>query len=108
MIKENETNLKKLEGLVNVIARNVAEIKDEMATKKDIVDIRAEMATKKDLADLEMAMKDNLYAVERRLSAKIETVDEKVDLLEEIDVRDIQRRVTVLEKNVKVLKHKHA
>ena len=61
-------------------------------------------ATKDDIKSLEFKIEDT----ERRLSAKIDAVDEKVDVLEEVDVRNLQRRVYVLEKDVKQIKHKHA
>ena len=77
-----------MEGLVNVVARNVADIKDNMVTKEEL--------------------RSELGSTERRLTAKIESVDEKLDTLEEIDIRDIQRRVFVLEKDVKQIKHKNA
>ncbi|OGN13330.1 MAG: hypothetical protein A3J47_03695 [Candidatus Yanofskybacteria bacterium RIFCSPHIGHO2_02_FULL_43_22] len=88
MIKNKKTTLEKLEGLVNVVARNVADIKDNMVTKEEL--------------------RSELGSTERRLTAKIESVDEKLDTLEEIDIRDIQRRVFVLEKDVKQIKHKNA
>ena len=93
MVKNGKTTLEKLEGLINIVARNIADIKSNMATKDDL----KAFATKIDLEDME-----------RRLLAKIEAVDEKVDGLEEIDIRDLQRRVFVLEKDVKYIKHKHA
>ena len=80
------------ENLLHIIARNVADIKSNMATKDDL----KAFATKIDLED-----------VERRLSAKIEAVDEKLDTLEEVDVRGLQYRVSVLEKDVKQIKHKN-
>jgi len=83
MAENGKTTLEKLEDLVCIIARNAADIKDNMATK------------------------DDLAATERRLSSKIEAIDEKVDILEEVDVKDLQRRVYVLEKDVKQIKHKH-
>jgi len=92
MAKNGKTTLEKLEGLVGVVARNVADIKENMATKEDIAN---------------MATKDDLAATERRLVAKIETVDEKLDTLEEVDIRNLQQRVFVLEKDVKQIKHKH-
>jgi len=88
VIKNKKTTLEKLEGLVNVVARNVADIKDNMVTKEEL--------------------RSELGSTERRLTAKIESVDEKLDTLEEIDIRDIQRRVFVLEKDVKQIKHKNA
>ena len=87
MIKNKKTTLEKLEGLVNVVARNVADIKDNMVTKEEL--------------------RSELGSTERRLTAKIESVDEKLDTLEEIDIRDIQRRVFVLEKDVKQIKHRN-
>lgn len=92
MVKNKKTTLEKLEGLVNIVAINLAEVKSNMATKDDL----KAFATKIDLEDME-----------RRLSAKIDAVEEKVDALEETDVRDLQKRVYTLEKNVKQLKHKH-
>ena len=68
MVKNGKTTLEKLEGLVGVVARNVADIKDKMATKDDI-------------KGLEFKMEDT----ERRLSTKIDAVDEKLDALEEVD-----------------------
>ena len=64
MVKNGKTTLEKLEGLVGVVARNVADIKDKMATKDDI-------------KGLEFKMEDT----ERRLSTKIDAVDEKLDAL---------------------------
>ncbi|OGN34302.1 MAG: hypothetical protein A3I39_01025 [Candidatus Yanofskybacteria bacterium RIFCSPLOWO2_02_FULL_47_9b] len=117
MSKNSKTTLEKLEGLVNIVAVNVAEIKSE------VVDIKSKMATKKDLeafakktdleafakkTDLEaFAKKTDLEDMERRLSNKIDAIDEKIDNLEEIDVQNIQERVSMLEKDVRVLKHKH-
>lgn len=92
MAKNGKTTLSKLEELLHVVARNLAEVKSTMATKDDL----KAFATKIDLEDME-----------RRLSAKIEAVEEKVDNLEEIDIRNLQRRVFVLEKDVKHIKHKH-
>ena len=92
MIKNGKTTLEKLEGLVGIVARNVADIKDNMATKDDIKGL----ATKMDLED-----------VERRLSAKIDAVEEKVDDLEMGDILDLQGRVSILEKDVKHIKQKH-
>ena len=82
-----------IEKLATIIAKGF----ENTATKDDITRIEEKMATKDDLADLE-----------RKLSAKIEAIDEKTDTLEEVDVRDLQKRVYVLEKDVKHLKHKHA
>lgn len=96
MSKNGKTTLEKLEGLVSVVARNVADIKEKMATKDDLAAVRVEMATKNDLAD-----------TERRLSAKIDAVEEKVDNLEMVDVLNLQGRVSVLEEDVKRLKHKN-
>ncbi|HEY4474338.1 MAG TPA: hypothetical protein VJC06_00210 [Candidatus Paceibacterota bacterium] len=90
MVKNGKTTLEKLEGLVGVVARNVADIKDKMATKDDI-------------KGLEFKMEDT----ERRLSTKIDAVDEKLDALEEVDIRGLQRRVFVLEKDVKQIKHRN-
>ncbi len=90
MIQKRKTTPK--EDLFHIIARNVADIKDNMATKDDL----KAFATKIDLEDME-----------RRLSVKIEAVDEKLDTLEEVDIRNLQRRVYVLEKDVKQIKHKH-
>ncbi|MDP4001682.1 MAG: hypothetical protein Q8P69_01405 [bacterium] len=99
MSKNNKTTLEKLEKLVNVVAINVAEIKAEMATKDDIAAIRFEMATKEDLST-------GLDNLERRLGVKIDRVDEKVDLLEEVDIRGMQGRISALE-DAKKLKQKH-
>ena len=90
MVKNGKTTLEKLEGLVGVVARNVADIKDKMATKDDI-------------KGLEFKMEDT----ERRLSTKIDAVDEKLYALEEVDIRGLQRRVFVLEKDVKQIKHRN-
>ena len=90
MVKNGKTTLEKLEGLVGVVARNVADIKDKMATKDDI-------------KGLEFKMEDT----ERRLSTKIDAVDEKLDALEEVEIRGLQRRVFVLEKDVKQIKHRN-
>ncbi|OGN02243.1 MAG: hypothetical protein A2651_01235 [Candidatus Yanofskybacteria bacterium RIFCSPHIGHO2_01_FULL_42_12] len=78
MIQKRKTTPK--ENTLDIIARNVADIKDKMATKEDL----GAFATKIDLEDME-----------RRLSVKIESVDEKVDALEEVDVRNLERRVFV-------------
>ena len=107
MPKNGKTTLEKLEGLVGVVARNVAEIKDSMATKDDIANMAtkddiANMATKDDIKGLEFKIEDT----ERRLSAKIDLVEEKVDNLEMVDVLNLQGRVSVLEKDVKQIKHK--
>ena len=106
-----------MEGLVSIIARNVAGIKENMATKDDIANMAtkddiANMATKDDIAN--MATKDDVKGLEfkiedteRRLSVKIDAVEEKIDDLEMVDVLNLQGRVAVLEKDVKQIKHKH-
>lgn len=81
-----------IDRLATMVAKGFANIEENMATKEDLKNL----ATKDDLTDLE-----------RKLSAKIEGIDEKVDTLEEVDVRDLQKRVYILEKDVKNLKHKH-
>jgi len=67
----------------------------------------AKTATKEDIKELRFEFKSDLAETERRLSSKIEAIDEKVDTLEEVDVRDLQKRVFVLEKDVKQIKHKN-
>jgi polyhydroxyalkanoate synthesis regulator phasin len=67
----------------------------------------ANTATKDDIKELRSELKADLANVERRLIAKIEVIDEKVDTLEEADVRNLQRRVFVLEKDVKQIKQKN-
>lgn len=110
MVKNGKTTLEKLEGLVNIVARNLAEIKSNMATKDDLKDFATKddlkaFATKDDIKAF--ATKMDLEDMERRISAKIEAVDEKLETLEEADVRELQRRVFILEKDVKQIKHKH-
>ena len=95
MPKNSKTTLEKLEGLINIVAVNVAEIKSEMATKADIAVVRFEMVTKEDLTDLES-----------RLSNKIDKVEEKIDLLEEVDIQGMQGRISALE-DAKKIKQKH-
>src|SRR3989338_8560965 len=89
MLKNGKTTLEKMEGLVSIIARNVAGIKDNMATKDDIANMAtkddiANMATKDDIAN--MATKDDIKGLEfkiedteRRLSVKINAIEEKID-----------------------------
>jgi len=108
MLKNGKTTLEKMEGLVSIIARNVAGIKENMATKDDIANMAtkddiANMATKDDIKGLEFKIEDT----ERRLSVKIDAVEEKIDDLEMVDVLNLQGRVAVLEKDVKQIKHKH-
>ena len=86
---------------IEKLAEMVAKGFEKTATKNDIKELRSEL--KSDMANLEQKL-DN---TERRLTAKIEAIDEKVDTLEEVDVRDIQRRVFILEKDVKQIKHKN-
>ena len=95
MPKNGITTLKQVGKLLNIVATNVADIKSEMTG----------MATKKDLEAF--ATKFDLQDAERRLSNKIDGIDTKIDALEEGDIRSIQGRVSVLEKDVKILKHKH-
>lgn len=84
MIKDTKITIEKLATMVANGFKNTA-------TKEDFKNL----ATKTDLED-----------VERRLSTKIDALDEKVDALEEVDVRDLHRRVFVLEKDVKQIKHR--
>ena len=92
MAKNNKTTLERLEALVNVVARNVADIKSEMTTKKD----------------LEMfATKFDLENVEHKLISAIEKVKDNVDALEEIDIRTLQNKVFNLEKDFKAYKRKN-
>ena len=84
-----------IEKLAEMVARGF----EKTATKNDI----AKVATKDDIKMLRF----DLESTERKLTAKIESIDEKVDALEMADVRDIQRRVTVLEKDVGQIKRRH-
>ncbi len=88
---------KKKEDLLDVIARNVAEMKRSMATKEDL----RGFATKEDLRDL--ATKDDLRNLETRLTNKIDKVQESVDILEEVDVNDLQKRMANTEKDIRTL-----
>jgi len=86
---------------IEKLAEMVAGGFEKTATKNDI----ANMATKDDTKGL--ATKMDLENVERRLSAKIDAVEDKVDNLEMVDVLDLRGRVSVLEKDVKQIKHRH-
>ena len=61
--------------------------------------IEKRMATKDDL-------KNGLQGVETRLTKKIDKVQESVDILEEVDILDVQRRLQTVEKEVRTL-NKH-
>lgn len=87
MVKESKMTIEKLGRMV---ARGFSSVEEKMAA------VEEKMATKEDLA-----------SAERRLTAKIEAVDEKVDVLEEVDIRGLHHRVSTLEKAVKHLKPKH-
>lgn len=79
-----------IEKLATMVANGFA----STATKDDIVAIRKEMATKDDIKNLEFKIEDT----ERRLSTKIDHVDEKIDALEITTIRPLEQRVSVLEK----------
>lgn len=79
----------RIEKLASMVVRGFSGVEERMVTKDNIKGL----ATKIDLED-----------VERRLSAKIDTVEEKVDNLEMGDVLNLQGRVAALEKDVKQLK----
>ena len=89
-MKNGKITIEKLARMVAIGLQDIAEIKKEMATDDHLKELRFELAD-----------------VERRLTAKIDSVDEKLDALEEADVRNIQQRVYVLEKAIKQLKRKH-
>ena len=78
-----------LEKLARMMANGFREIFGIMATKEDL----KLLATKEDLA-----------ATERRLETKIDEVAETVKQLDEVDVRDLQHRIVVLEKGIRVIK----
>lgn len=44
---------------------------------------------------------------ERRLSKKIDHVDEKLDALEEVSIRPLEERISIMEKANKQTKQKH-
>ena len=79
-----------IEKLATMVAKGFNGIDGKMATKNDIKELKLD-----------------LESVERRLSTKIESIDEKVEALEEVDVRNLQQRVYILEKDVKQIKQKH-
>ena len=81
---------------IEKLATMVAEGFSHMATKDDLKNL----ATKDDIKELRF----DLESTERRLGAKTEEIDEKADTIEEVDVRDLQKRVYGLEKDVKHLK----
>ena len=69
--------------------------------------LEGKMATKDDLKNLEIKLEFKMEDVERKLSKKIDVVEEKVDLLEEIDIRDVQHRLATAEEDIKQIKQKH-
>ena len=84
----------KTESKLDLIARNVAEIK-------------ANMATKDELHQVEFRLDSKIDSVEKRLSAKIDHLEERIEDLEIGPMGNLEKRVTVIERDVKVLKHKH-
>lgn len=90
---------KKKESQLDIIARGVAEIKENMATKDDL----KSFATKKDLADLEVRLTNKIDKVQE----SVESLDKKliedtgaITGTEQKHFRSLTQRVARLEKNV--------
>lgn len=87
MIKNKKITI---EQLAEMIAKGFKDV----ATKNDIKD----MATKTDIADVRADISDIRKEL-GRLEFKIDGVAETVQQLDEVDIRDLQRRVYALEKS---------
>ena len=79
------------------------------AVNNGFTNMESRMATKEDLNHVEtgirkeMATKEDLRALETRLTNKIDRVQESVDDLDAIDVKNLQERMMKTEKEVRVL-----
>jgi len=76
-------------------------------TEKGFQNIESRMATKEDLFAVETKLWHKIEDGERRLTAKIDSIGDDVEALEVTEIRGIQRRLIILEKDVKSLKGKH-
>lgn len=81
-----------VEKLANMVANGFS----NMATKDDVTEIRADIAI----------VRHDMKSMERKLVSEIESAKEETKTLEEVDIRGLQHRVSVLEKDVKQIKHK--
>jgi hypothetical protein len=80
-------------GLLNYVAMTVETMRDQMVTMRDeMVTMRDQMVTKDDLG--QMATKDDLRAVEIRLSARLESEIKAV----RGDIEQVQLRLNTIEK----------
>jgi len=103
-MKDTELTVEKLESILN---KKLERLKDGL-----VGNIRNNgLRLQKRMFKLEQALREQIMDVEVNLAKKIESVDEKLNLLEEIDVRSLQARVTDLEKQarslLKSIKSKH-
>ena len=103
-MKDTELTVEKLESILN---KKLERLKDGLAGNIRNNGLRLQ----KRMFKLEQALREQIMDVEVNLAKKIESVDEKLNLLEEIDVRSLQARVTDLEKQarslLKSIKSKH-
>lgn len=83
MIKNKMT----IEELAIIIAKGFNDIEHRMATKQDLADLRQSLEKKID-----------------RLDFKIDNLAEIVQQLDEVDIRELQHRVMVLEKKFRSTK----
>lgn len=93
----SKNNKMTIEKLANMVAKGFGSVQDRMATKDDVTEIRADIAI----------VRHDMKSIERKLISSVEAVKEEVETLEEVDVRGLQYRVSVLEKDIKQIKHKH-
>ena len=96
-MKKISQKAKKKESQLDLIARNVAEIKNTMATKEDVLLLSKRL----DVAKLQLETK--IETAEMRLEGKILEVQEVVEVTGETETTDLQNRMVDAERNIRVL-----
>ena len=95
MPKNGKTTLEKLEGLVGIIARNVAGIKENMATKDDIARLDGHFVkVHTQLSSIEAELK----SINRRIGALEDSVGNLVGFAKE--VVELRSRLEIIERHL--------
>lgn len=95
------TRNKKSRKKINVTIEDVFN-----AVNDGFTNMENRMATKQDLQILENKLTDKIELVETKLTNKIDKVQESVDGLGEVDIKNLEGRVTATEKDIRTL-NKH-
>lgn len=106
---KNVTKKPKKESQLDIIARNVADIKSTMATKTELEEMKHTMATKIEVAEVKfhMATRDDMKDLKNRIihvERQNEDIQTSITLIEKGEVPDVQHRIKILENDMRAIK----